>query len=163
MVENSILFTLPFERNSSCQGADGRSCFWFVTYHEIKLNGEKMNIEKIYGIYHADGGIIGELSYVWGKITGTAHCSLCDITHKGISMKGEWKLFTNGLGVDFELLHLNEQSEELADFTTGKTPCVVAKESGNLKIIVHADELEECNKSVTSFEKVLRSSLKWDK
>ena len=118
-----------------------------------------MDIEKIYGIYHADGGIIGELSYVWGKITGTAHCSLCDITHSGISMKREWKDFTNKLDMDFELLHLNEQNSDLADFTKGKTPCVVTRESGELRIIVDAVSLEGCNKSVSSFKKIIKSSL----
>ena len=118
-----------------------------------------MKIEKIYGIYHADGGIIGELSYVWGKITGTAHCSLCDITHKGISMKRDWKNFTNSLDVDFELLHLNEQTQVLADFTAGKTPCVVGEELGEMKILVDAESLEGCNKSVSSFESTLMSSM----
>ena len=122
-----------------------------------------MKIEKIYGIYLADGGIIGELSYVWGKITGTAHCSLCDITHKGISMKRDWKNFTNSLDVDFELLHLNEQTQVLADFTAGKTPCVVGEELGEMKILVDAESLEGCNKSVSSFESTLMSSMGLEK
>ena len=122
-----------------------------------------MKIEKIYGIYHADGGIIGELSYVLGKITGTAHCSLCDITHKGISMKRDWKNFTNSLDVDFELLHLNEQTQVLADFTAGKTPCVVGEELGEMKILVDAESLEGCNKSVSSFESTLMSSMGLEK
>ena len=122
-----------------------------------------MKIEKIYGIYHADVGIIVELSYVWGKITGTAHCSLCDITHKGISMKRDWKNFTNSLDVDFELLHLNEQTQVLADFTAGKTPCVVGEELGEMKILVDAESLEGCNKSVSSFESTLMSSMGLEK
>ena len=122
-----------------------------------------MKIEKIYGIYHADGGIIGELSYVWGKITGTAHCSLCDITHKGISMKRDWKNFTNSLDVDFELLHLNEQTQVLADFTAGKTPCVVGEELGEMKILVDAESLEGCNTAVSSFESTLMSSMGLEK
>ena len=121
-----------------------------------------MSIERIYGIYHADGGIIGELSYVWGKITGPAHCSLCDITHRGISMKRDWKDFTDGMDVDFELLHLNEQSPELADFTDGRTPCVVGEESGEMRILVDAESLEVCNKSVSAFESTLWSSLELD-
>ena len=121
-----------------------------------------MSTERIYGIYHADGGIIGELSYVWGKITGTAHCSLCDITHRGISMKRDWKDFTDGMDVDFELLHLNEQSPELADFTDGRTPCVVGEKSGEMRILVDEESLEVCNKSVSAFESTLRSSLELD-
>ena len=67
-------------------------------------------IEKIYGIYHADGDHRGALIRL-GKDYWNAHCSLCDITHKGISMKRDWKNFTNSLDVDFELLHLNEQTQ----------------------------------------------------
>ena len=36
-------------------------------------------INKLYGIYHADGGLVGELAYIFGKYTGNVHCSLCDI------------------------------------------------------------------------------------
>ena len=46
-----------------------------------------MAVKKAYGVYHADGGIIGELAYVWGKIRGTAHCALCDITHRGYLLR----------------------------------------------------------------------------
>ena len=133
-----------------------------IPYHNGP-NGDIMKIEKIYGIYHADGGIIGELSYVWGKITGTAHCSLCDITHKGISLKRDWKAFTNGRDVEFELLHLNEQTQVLANFTAGKTPCVVGEESGEMKILIDAESLEGCNKSVSSFESTLMSSMGLEK
>ena len=38
-------------------------------------------INKVIGIYHADGGIIGELKYFTGKLFGGSKCSLCDITH----------------------------------------------------------------------------------
>lgn len=74
-------------------------------------------------------------------------------------MKRDWKDFTNGLDVDFELLHLNEQSQGLADFTDGKTPCVVGEGSGKMRILVDAESLEGCNKSVSSFKSTLRSSL----
>ena len=51
-------------------------------------------VEKLYGIYHADGGLVGELAYIFGKYTGNIHCSLCDITHNKITMKKEWKIFS---------------------------------------------------------------------
>ena len=78
-------------------------------------------------------------------------------------MKRDWKDFTNGLDVDFELLHLNEQTQALADFTAGKTPCVVGEESGEMRMLVDAESLEGCDKSVSSFESILRSSLVLDK
>ena len=46
-----------------------------------------MLLKAIWGVYHADGGIVGELRYVFGKLRGTAHCALCDITHSYVSEK----------------------------------------------------------------------------
>tara|TARA_B100001248_G_C27155099_1_gene350853 strand:- start:93 stop:446 length:354 start_codon:yes stop_codon:yes gene_type:complete len=109
-------------------------------------------MDTLYGVYNADGGIMGELAYVWGKIRGTAHCALCDITHRGVSKKKEWKEYEERLGVPMELLHINEQEEALAQFTEGKTPCVVGDYSGDLKMVMNAEDLEECGKSVEKFE-----------
>ena len=109
-------------------------------------------MDRIYGVYNADGGIMGELAYVWGKIRGTVHCVLCDITHRGVSKKKQWKEFENSLKVPIELLHINEQESALAQFTEGKTPCVVGDYSGELRIVMNADDLEECGKSVDKFE-----------
>ena len=36
---------------------------------------------RLVGVYNANGGIVGELSYVLGKVKGSAHCALCDISH----------------------------------------------------------------------------------
>lgn len=33
------------------------------------------------GVYDADGGLLGELAYLTGRILGIAHCALCEITH----------------------------------------------------------------------------------
>ena len=110
------------------------------------------NMDTLYGVYNADGGIMGELAYVWGKIRGTAHCALCDITHRGVSKKKQWKEYEERLRVPIELLHINEQEEALAQFTDGKTPCVVGDYSGELKMVMTAEEIEECGKSVEEFE-----------
>ena len=110
------------------------------------------NMDKLYGVYNADGGIMGELAYVWGKIRGTAHCALCDITHRGVSKKKQWKEYEHRLSVPIELLHINEQEGALAEFTEGETPCVVGDYSGELKMVMNAEDLEKCGKSVEKFE-----------
>ena len=117
------------------------------------------NMDKLYGVYNADGGIIGELSYVVGKIRGKVHCALCDITHKGISKKKEWKVLEREIDIPFELVHLNEQKKELEEYTAGKSPCVVGEKNGDLVMILTTGELEECQKSVKKFETVLFGSL----
>ena len=62
----------------------------------------------LWGVYHANGGLVGELTYVIGKLRGTAHCGLCDITHS-VRMKPEWKTLEASLDIPFKLVHLNEQ------------------------------------------------------
>ena len=46
-----------------------------------------MRYIELVGVYHADGSLLGELRYIWGKLRGTAHCTLCDITHGRLSEK----------------------------------------------------------------------------
>ena len=110
------------------------------------------SMNKMYGVYNADGGIMGELAYVWGKIRGTAHCALCDITHRGVSKKKEWKDLEGRLATPMDLLHINEQDFDLARFTEGKTPCVVGNFAGELRLVMNSEDLEECGKSVEKFE-----------
>jgi hypothetical protein len=50
------------------------------------------------GVYKADGGLIGELSYFLGHLIGVRECSLCDITHSPFKKKGEFKRLEAQLG-----------------------------------------------------------------
>ena len=36
---------------------------------------------KFVGLYNADGSLMGELRYARAKLTNSASCSLCDLTH----------------------------------------------------------------------------------
>ena len=56
-------------------------------------------LHEIVGVYHADGGPIGEARYVIGKLLGTAHCALCDITHSPVRRKREWDRMVAELGL----------------------------------------------------------------
>jgi hypothetical protein len=119
-----------------------------------------MLLKAIWGVYHADGGIVGELRYVFGKIRGTAHCALCDITHSYVSEKKAMKQCRSNSPVPFHLVHLNEQSEGLQSITKGVTPCVVAETDEGFQIILYSDELEECHKKVELFQEKLDLALK---
>ena len=119
-----------------------------------------MLLKAIWGVYHADGGIVGELRYVFGKLRGTAHCALCDITHSYVSEKKSMKECRSNSPVPFHLVHLNEQNEGLQSITEGVTPCVVAETDEGFQVILYPDELEDCEKKVESFQKKLDFSLK---
>jgi len=112
----------------------------------------------LWGVYHANGGLVGELTYVIGKLRGTAHCSLCDITHK-IRMKPEWKTLEASLDIPFRLVHPNEQSPGLAALTRGSTPCVVRESEEGVSLLLGPEELEACGGSVGRFRGRLEAAL----
>ncbi len=124
---------------------------------DIRDGGDRVT-RRLWGVYHADGGLVGEVAYVVGKIRGTAHCALCDVTHR-IRMKAEWKDFAATLETPFDLVHLNEQSEALARVTEGRTPCVVAESSAGFEVLLGPDELETAVGSVERFAELLRGVL----
>jgi hypothetical protein len=124
----------------------------------METSSEGTGPSRLWGVYHADGGVLGELSYVLGKLRGTAHCALCDVTHR-IGMKDEWKELVASLDVPMELVHLNEQPEGLAAVTEGATPCVVVEAEEGFTILLGAQQLESVGGSVQLFGALLREVL----
>lgn len=117
-------------------------------------------VTKLTGVYHADGGLIGELSYVVGKLRGTTHCALCDITHgKTGGKKRGFSACEVGLGVPMDLVHLNERSPDVRAISEGRTPCVIAHTADRLHIVVDAGTLDRAGGSVGAFERALRRGL----
>lgn len=116
------------------------------------------------GVYKADGGIIGELSYFFGHLIGIRECSLCDITHSPFKKKGEFKRLVNRLNqefdLDFRLVHMNERAEKELAASAGREPCVLlAHEDGSLSMFLDFQELKAADGSVKSFEKLVRNRL----
>jgi hypothetical protein len=117
---------------------------------------------RLIGVYHADGGPRGELAYLLGKLRGTAHCALCDITHGVVAVTGKraWKRLCADRPI--EAVHLNERDERLRAFTDGRTPCVVAEVEGELRLLLGPTELEACGGDVAAFARALDVALAWE-
>ncbi len=82
------------------------------------------------GIYDADGGIVGELKYAYGKVRGRAHCALCDITH-GYNPLGKtsWKQALAESAVKIKMIHRNHA--DAAQLAAAKSlPCLLKSTSG---------------------------------
>ena len=117
-------------------------------------------LERIIGVYHADGGLLGEVRYVVGKVRGTAHCALCDITHGRLAVKSAWTACAASFGVPVEVVHLNERTDPVRHLTDGVTPCVVAVlADGTARVVLDADALERCGGDVETFAAALREAL----
>ncbi len=119
-----------------------------------------MATPRLIGVYDADGGLLGEAAYVWGKLRGTRHCALCDITHSAVRRRPAWDAMVARLGVSFELLHLNELSAELVDAVrTAGAPVVLVEDDAGLRVLFTGDELDTLGGSVAAFETALAQRL----
>jgi hypothetical protein len=117
------------------------------------------SLERLTLVYDADGGVVGELRYVVGKLAGRAHCSLCDITHGSVSEKRAWKSCRAGLGVPVEQLHRNELTPEVRAVIGGRYPAVVAHTGDGLELLLGPDELDPLGGDVDRFEARLHEAL----
>ncbi len=116
-------------------------------------------LRRLLGVYHAEGSLRGELAYLVGKLLGSAHCALCDITHAGIREKPTFAACRGRFTVPLETVHLDEQDPALRDFTRGRTPCVVGVTDAGPVMLLDAAALEACEKDVGRFEQALVSAL----
>jgi hypothetical protein len=113
----------------------------------------------LWGVYHANGGLVGELAYVFGKIRGTAHCALCDITHGPFAKKPEWRALEAEIGIPIRLVHLNERPPELLAATGDRTPALVLESEEGWHEVMGPDDLEACGASVSAFRERLDAVL----
>lgn len=122
------------------------------------------NSLQLIGVYKADGGIKGELAYLFGHLVGTRECSLCDITHSPIKKKNAFKAYEAKLlrerGITMKLVHMNERTEVELAASSGREPCVLLQyEDGSISMFLDYVELKTSKGSVESFEKLVDSRL----
>lgn len=119
---------------------------------------------QLIGVYKADGGLIGEVSYFLGHLVGVRECSLCDITHSPVKKKAAFKEFEKQLfeqrGIGFRLVHMNERSDSVLAASKGREPCVLLEnEDGSISMFLDFVELKAAAGKVGSFEKLVKSRL----
>lgn len=114
-------------------------------------------VGELIGIYHANGGPVGEAKYILEKLLGTAHCALCDITHSPLRRKPAWDAMVAALGVPFTLVHLNELSPDVAEVVAATgSPVVLARlADAAIAEVLGPDELETLGGSVDAFQRAL--------
>jgi glutaredoxin len=120
--------------------------------------------KTLIGVYKADGGILGELSYFFGHLVGVKSCSLCDITHSPVKKKTAFKAFEKRLleerNISFRLVHMNERTEAELAASKGREPCVLLQyEDGSISMFLDYVELKTSKGSVKSFERLVESRL----
>lgn len=111
---------------------------------------------RFIGVFNGDGGIRGELAYVFGKLRGTTSCALCDISHRGLRTNPEWSDVTCAMGVPFDLVHRNGRSAEVARLTGDRTPAVVAETAGGYRDVMTPEDFDGVSGDAGEFILALR-------
>jgi hypothetical protein len=116
------------------------------------------------GIYKADGGVIGELSYFFGHLIGVKSCSLCDISHSPVKKKSAFKKLEQELlrdhGIAIRMIHLNERNDREVKASAGREPCVLLEyPDQSISMFLDAVDLKALSGSVASLRKLILSRL----
>ena len=117
-----------------------------------------LKITRLIGVYDADGSVLGELRYALRKVSGRGHCSLCDLTHRGVRRRRDWDQLCEGLDVRVDLVHRDERDDVTLAATGSAIPSVLAEAGDELVVLLGPAELDECGKDVTEFERRLRNA-----
>jgi hypothetical protein len=131
--------------------------------HEHKVDPARLKATLI-GVYNADGGIVGEITYILGHLFGVLSCSLCDISHSPVKMRSSFKALERELadahGIAFKMIHRNERNEREQQASDGHEPCVLVEyPDGSISMFLDSVELKAVAGKVSSFRKLVFSRL----
>ncbi len=114
---------------------------------------------RLIGVYDTNGGLLGELAYLTGRLLGIAHCALCEITNDASGEKPAFEATRRSIGMPLELTHRNEVSGELRGLVEGRTPCVVGETDEGFEVLLGRADLEACRGDVLCLEWALRRAI----
>lgn len=118
-------------------------------------------VVEVVGVYDADGGVVGELTYVVGHLLGRTTCSLCELTHGSLRRRPEWDAMVDRLPVPVRLVHRNEATgDERAAWSVSGLPAVVGRRAdGTHTVLLGPTGLAALHGSVPAFEQALLDAL----
>ena len=119
-------------------------------------------VVEVVGVYDADGGVLGEISYFIGHALGRTECSLCAVTHGSLRRKPQWDEVVAELEVPVRLVHRNETSaDECAAYALTGLPAVLGvRADGTHTVLMGPTMLGATEGSVTQFAVGLREALR---
>lgn len=121
------------------------------------------SVTRLVGVYDADGGLLGEAAYVWGKLRGARHCALGDLTHGRVRRRPEWDSMVTDLGMPVDLLHLDEMPPDVRQAVAAcGAPAVLARTAAAPRPLVVSTELDALEGSVARLGDLLRARLAAD-
>ena len=100
-------------------------------------------MSALVGIYNADSGVVGELTFLFNKVLRNTPCHLCDLTH-GWNPNGRrsWKEACGTSSLNISFIHRNEATDaQLA--AAELLPAIVTLNNDEWACVVTAAELAE--------------------
>ncbi|HET7822001.1 MAG TPA: hypothetical protein VFL10_10790 [Ornithinibacter sp.] len=118
-------------------------------------------VVEVVGVYDADGGVVGELTYVVGHLLGRTSCSLCDLTHGSVRRRPEWDAMAARLPVPVRLVHRNEATDdERATWSVSGLPAVLGlRADGSRTVLLGPTGLSALDGSLPALEQALLDAL----
>lgn len=101
-------------------------------------------IERLVGVYDADGTLRGELAYWVGARLGRRHCSLCEITHGLVRERDDWKACRAGLPIPFDTYHRDDQPANVRGALGGVAPAVAAETATGVVRLLGPEAIADC-------------------
>jgi hypothetical protein len=116
------------------------------------------------GVYNADGGIVGELTYFFGHLIGVRNCTLCDISHSPIMKKSSFKALEQHLlaehRIRVRMIHLNERNQRELKASEGREPCMLLEyPDQSISMFLDSTDLKALSGSVSSLKQLISSRL----
>lgn len=119
-----------------------------------------MAVQELIGVYHADGGLVGELRYVIGHALGRTQCGLCDVTHSPVRRKPQWDRWVASLGVPVRLYHLNEMPADVAAVVARVgSPVFLVRTDEGVEPLLEPQEIDAVAGSVDDFAAAVAARL----
>lgn len=121
-------------------------------------------VVEVVGVYAADGGVVGEITYVVGHLLGRTECSLCEVTHGSLRRRPQWDEMASRLPVPLRLVYRNQTTQgERAAYAVSGLPAVVGvRADGSRTVLLGPTGLRAVAGSVERFEDALRAALAVD-
>ena len=105
-------------------------------------------VQRLVGVYSADGTTLGELAYFVKARLGRTHCALCDVTHGLVRRRRDWAECSARLPVAFAAYHRNDHPAAIRSAASDSLPVVVAElVGGDVVVLLDAEELDRCDGS----------------
>ena len=118
---------------------------WGMSSAEAASN---QRIVRLVGVYDADSTLRGELAYWFGARLGRRHCSLCEITHRSVRRRPEWKARQASFPGRFDTFHRNDQPDTIRAASGGLAPVVIAETHTGAVLLLTPDDLDRCEGSI---------------